>query len=247
MDGYSLSRQWFDWSFENPDKVTTNHCALYFFIIELCNRLGWKDKFGLPMEVTKEAIGIKNYRTYKNTLDDLVDWGFITIHQKSKNQYSATVIAIAENTKAKFKALSKAMQIPDINQSQSSVGIVKPINHKPKTFDNNIAQLNFRFIDFWELYDKKVGDKVKIEKVWIKLTEEERSIAMDHIPKYKISTPDKIWRKNPATYLNNKSFNDEIITTNGNNAGFSTKTTVNGKQAGYTMAANNFAIRVSEM
>ena len=40
MTGYELSRDWFDFCFENPDKVKPTHAALYFFAIEHCNRLG---------------------------------------------------------------------------------------------------------------------------------------------------------------------------------------------------------------
>jgi len=64
---------------------------------------------------------------------------------------------------------------------------------------------------FWNLYDKKVGDKIKLEKKWHSLKPGERTAAMLHIPKYKLSQPDKKYRKNPQTYLNNKSWNDEII------------------------------------
>lgn len=205
MDGYSLSRQWFEWCFENPEKVSPNHCALYFFIIEQCNRLGWKEKFGLPMEVAKEAIGIKNFRTYSKTFDDLVAWGFITVQQKSKNQYSATVVAIVKNTKAHTKALSKALSKQVQNQSQSTVCIDKPINNKPI----NLELLNISFDQFWNLYDKKKGSKDKCEKLWEKLTDEERQKAMDHIPVYQNEQPDKQFRKNPEGYLKDKRFNDE--------------------------------------
>ncbi len=133
MTGYDYARQWWDFAFENPEKVTPNHAALYFFCIEHCNRLGWKEKFGLPMEMAKEAIGIKNYRTYAKTFQDLIDWKFIKLIQKSKNQYSANVIALVENTKANTKALSKATQKHSQKHSQSIVGIDKPINLKPKT------------------------------------------------------------------------------------------------------------------
>ena len=34
---------------------------------------------------------------------------------------------------------------------------------------------------------------------------------MNHLPLYKKSQPNKKYRKDPATYLNNKSWNDEII------------------------------------
>ena len=48
MNGYELSRNWFDWCFENPEKIKPNHTALYFFAVEHCNRLGWKKKYGMP-------------------------------------------------------------------------------------------------------------------------------------------------------------------------------------------------------
>ena len=64
INGYNLSRDWFDFCFENPEKIAPAHTAVYFFVIEHCNRLGWKPKFGLPTMMTMEAIGIKNYRTF---------------------------------------------------------------------------------------------------------------------------------------------------------------------------------------
>jgi len=67
------------------------------------------------------------------------------------------------------------------------------------------------FEEFWILYDKKVGDKVKLEKKWSSLSKQEKEAAMHYIPKYKESQPDKKFRKNPETFLNNKSWNDEII------------------------------------
>ena len=70
LNSYQLSRTFFDWCFENPEKISPTHIAMYFFIIEHCNRLGWKEKFGLPTIMVKDAIGIRNFRTYTNTLND---------------------------------------------------------------------------------------------------------------------------------------------------------------------------------
>lgn len=66
------------------------------------------------------------------------------------------------------------------------------------------------FDDFWEAYDKKV-DRPRSERLWKKLKKEEKIQLMEYIPKYKDATPDKQYRKHPATFLNNKSWNDEII------------------------------------
>jgi len=74
-----------------------------------------------------------------------------------------------------------------------------------------IKYINIDFEIFWDLYDKKVGNKEKLKVKWERLTDEERELAMKHIPRYKQSQSDKQFRKDPQTYLNNKSFNDEIV------------------------------------
>jgi len=76
------------------------------------------------------------------------------------------------------------------------------------TINENI---NIDFEWFWNEYDKKIGDKQKLKKKWNKLTDEERQNAMNYLDLYKQSVPDKQFRKNPETFLNNKSWNDEII------------------------------------
>ena len=141
MDVFKLSRQWFDWSFENPELIKPNHTALYFFIIEQCNRLGWKEKFGLPTTMAKEAIGIKSYNTYIDTLNDLVAWGFITMIEKSKNQYSSNIVALSNFDIAHNKALDKALikhaskQSESTGESISSIDIQETI--EPETRNNS--------------------------------------------------------------------------------------------------------------
>lgn len=120
LSGYELSREWFDFCFENPDKINPNHSALFFFCIEHCNRLGWKSKFGLPTTMAMEAIGIKSYNTYIKTLNELIDLGFINLIQKSKNQYSSNIVALSKNNKALNKALDKALTKHLIKHSEST-------------------------------------------------------------------------------------------------------------------------------
>lgn len=128
ITGYELSRDWFDWCFENPDLISPNDTALYFFAIEHWNRLGQKEKFGLPTQMCMDAIGISNWRTFSKAFNNLVDWGFLKLITKSKNQYSATVIAIVKNTKANTKALTKATQKHVQKHSNSIAVIDKPNN-----------------------------------------------------------------------------------------------------------------------
>lgn len=158
LTGYDLSRNWFDWGYENPNTVSPNHTALYFFIIEHCNRLGWKEKFGLPTQMSMEAIGIKNWRTYKKTFDDLVHWGFIKVLEQSKNQYSATVIAIVKNTKPHTKALTKATQKHMQKQYKSIVDINKPINQRtiePNNLLSSPATTQEKKSEFWKKFVEK--------------------------------------------------------------------------------------------
>ena len=69
---------------------------------------------------------------------------------------------------------------------------------------------------FWNLYDKKTG-KEKCEPKWNRLSLNDQNLILGYIPKYKISQPDKKFRKNPETFLNNKSWNDELISETQNN------------------------------
>ena len=124
MNGYELSRKWFDFCFENPEKIRPPHTALYFFCIEHCNRLGWKERFGLPSTMTMEAIGIRSYNTFKKTLEDVIEFGFIDMVEKSKNQYSSNIIALSNFNKALDKALDRAIvkkEFCPIKKEQSTI------------------------------------------------------------------------------------------------------------------------------
>ena len=73
------------------------------------------------------------------------------------------------------------------------------------------------FSDFWNLYDKKVGSRDKIEKKWNSLSQKTKEQIIDYLPRYLEATPEKAYRKNPQTFLNNKSWEDEIILKTKNN------------------------------
>jgi hypothetical protein len=121
MDTFKLSKDFFDWGFENTDIVKPIHSAIYFFAIDKCNRLGWKEKFGFPSSHCMEAIGVRSYNTYKGALDDLVEWGFIEMIKKSRNQHTSNIIAISKYDKATNKALTKATAKHDTEQSESYI------------------------------------------------------------------------------------------------------------------------------
>lgn len=218
LTGYELSRQWFDFSFENPEKIKPVHTALYFFAIEQYNRFGGKEKFGFPSQMAMESVGVKNWRTYSKTLTDLVEWGFLNMIEKSSNQYSSNIIAIVKNTKATTKALDKALMNHSTEHSteqgqstvQSIVSIDKPtkqLNYKPT---KQLTTKRDLFFVFWKIYDLNKGQRNAIS-FWMDLTDEEIEKVFENVQDYIDSTPDKNFRAKPENYVLKKIFNDEIV------------------------------------
>jgi hypothetical protein len=210
INGYDLSRNWFNFCFENPELISPNHTAIFFFAVEHCNRLGWKRKFGLPTEMAKDAIGIKKHQTYIKYFNDIVDWGFFILIQKSKNQYSSNIISLNAPTK-NGKALDKAIirhgakQTESIGKSNSP--IVKQENkEEPLT-------INIEFDTFWNLYNKKQGDKKACQEKWLKLKDEEREKIISILPVWVKQFSEKQYQPFPATFLNQKRWNDELPAT----------------------------------
>ena len=68
------------------------------------------------------------------------------------------------------------------------------------------------FQRFWEAYGKQV-DKVKAMRAWAKLRPdiEMVNLLIERATKYRDATPDKTYRKHPATWLNGRCWEDEIV------------------------------------
>ena len=85
-------------------------------------------------------------------------------------------------------------------------------NDKPNSKPNENKQegkelKEVLFNDFWKIYDKQVERKKCLEK-FEKLKDEEIKLIFETLPNYIINTPDKQFRKNPATWINGKCWND---------------------------------------
>jgi hypothetical protein len=121
--GYKLIDTWFNFC-QQSSVVRPVHTALYLYCITLCNKLRWKEVYGLPTDFAMDCLGISSYKTYINTLNDLIEFGFITMHQRSKNQYTSNQIALVFFTEASPKQSRSTYQ--------SKVSIVKQL----KTYKN---------------------------------------------------------------------------------------------------------------
>ena len=85
---------------------------------------------------------------------------------------------------------------------------------KEKSSAKKEKETEYPFEIIWEMYGKKVGF-ARTEKRYEKVKECDRAKIFAHVPKYVASTPDVQFRKNFEVYLNQKSFNDQIIIKNG--------------------------------
>lgn len=120
--GYKLTKQWFDFCRSGTHIVRPIHTALYLYCVQLCNSLQWKINFGLPTDNTMNTLGIKNKETYYSTLNDLCQFGFVIMAEKSINQHTANIIRLPK----------KPISIPigtHVGTGVSTVPIVKRIKH----------------------------------------------------------------------------------------------------------------------
>lgn len=104
------------------------------------------------------------------------------------------------------------------NNTKSEAQDQAPVTSKAEPVEEiEITQLWPTFEDFWLEYDKKVGDRERITNKWNKLKATDKEAIMNYLPEYKKAQPDKKFRKNPETFLNNKTWNDELIYSTPNN------------------------------
>lgn len=149
MSGYELSRQWFDFLFENPDITNVSQTALYMWLIELNNRKGFSEKFVFNTEDACSYTGIKDRKTVWSALNKLTDFGFVTIISKATNQNQVTTISIINNKVNSNKCLDKAIRLynnytsegladkQQINSTTTSEGLAEPL-----AIVHSIKQLN---------------------------------------------------------------------------------------------------------
>ena len=120
FNGYELSNGWFEFLKNNASRVNTNHSALYMYIVHKANKFGWPNEFRLPSENSMHASGFNNYKSYKRTLDELIEFGVIELVTEAKNQHTATVIALVKMTEATTKAVPKQRPKQSIGNDQST-------------------------------------------------------------------------------------------------------------------------------
>jgi len=83
------------------------------------------------------------------------------------------------------------------------------IQEKEKEKEKGIINTS-EFERFWSAFDKKV-DRKKCFDIWGRIPVTKRNQIIDAANKYRISTPEARYRKNPLTWLRGECWNDEPI------------------------------------
>ena len=155
MNGYEATRAWYNFKFDNPSQVKHIHSDFYFYLLDQWNRLGQKKEFGLPTQMTMEALGIGSYNTYKKALNDLVDFGFVKIVSESKNQHQSKIVALSKIDKATDKALDKAT-IKATDKATDT--IIEQETIEQKTIEDIPTELDVCIDDKTAIYKKRIKD-----------------------------------------------------------------------------------------
>lgn len=222
---FEIIRDWLAFVPHEP-KAKPVHTALFLVIADKFNVHFYPKQLGIPTNYTMTSLNIGSYNTYKKALLELAEFGFIKITYRAKNQHMANRVELSFFDKAYDKARDKAY-----DKAYDKAG-AKPIDKAPdkptdsvinkELITNNSKPITvYSFDEFWNDYEKKVGKKEKVRAKFEKLSEEKRDKIKKHIPLYKQSEPNRKYRKNPETYLNNDGWEDEIIVHQPNVNGYS--------------------------
>ena len=146
-----------------------------------------------------KGISRQNVRTALARFEKL---GFLTI--QSTNQSSMITICNWESYQGLVNTSQPTNQ-PKANQDLTTNKNDK--NDKKKKVDHDFELF---YNQYHTIIEKPKTDRLGTFKKWEKLTLEERNKAIEMIPKYANSIPDKKYAIIARTYLDNKRFNDEF-------------------------------------
>ena len=82
-------------------------------------------------------------------------------------------------------------------------------NDKKVKNDKNEENNNGEFELVWSMYEKK-GNKKTSQNKFNNMTDTNKQLMAKHLPEYVKSTPNKQYRKNLETYINQECWNDEL-------------------------------------
>ena len=157
----------------------------------------------IPTLCAETGLSTSQIRT---SLNKLKLTGELTV----KSQAQGRMITIVEYNQ--YQADDRQADSPVAGESQTSdrpVTANKNLRTKElKKETNNLDDSEFENV--WIAYGKK-GNRKTSKAKFLKLSDAKREALTNHIPDYVFSTPEKQYRKNLETYINQECWNDEVI------------------------------------
>lgn len=117
-------------------------------------------------------------------------------------------LTLGENLMDKF--LEKFNEKQEEELTEKIISILESKGYKVTAPPKEVKD-EYTFERAWDLYGKKVGDKDRLKRKWNSMSKKNRKAAIEYIPLYVISKPDKQFRKNFQTFLNQRGWEDELI------------------------------------
>lgn len=181
----------------------------------LANRWGWtrkKARFFLQRLEKDEMLN--NKRDNRKSIITICNWGD---YQGSYANEETTEWTSEGQLKGTVNGTQKEQQKPTVIRGSKTGQVIHngQVEEQVKVYNNKECknEKNKYFDEFWNIYDKKV-DRSKALKLWNGLLETEIKQILEYVPKYKLATPDKQFRKDPATFLRNRSWENELPSLN---------------------------------
>lgn len=187
------------------NNISPIHISLYMALFMIWNECGFDTELSINRNDVMKLAKIGSANTYTTALKELTQYGYI-IYKPSFNPLIGSKVTIITFDKGSNKGADKGSVK---GSSKGSDTLSKQLNLLNE--ENNKTIITFDV--FWDLYEKKKGNRQKCEKKWEKLTHEERKKIIQTLPEFKKSTPDVTFRPFPETYLNGKRWEDELNNT----------------------------------
>lgn len=182
----------------------------YSYPVELLPALA--RRYNTTAEKIKTVVGNYNLFTIKNDtvfFSESLTRRMIPLEEKRKK--------LSEAGKRGNMIRWKSEDIPTLSPpdnsaiaTQSQVKESKVNKNNKYNGESNDSPIEFSFENVWEQYGKK-GNKKTSNAKWNRLSNTNKALALKHIPEYVKATPDKQYRKNFETYLNQEVWNDTIM------------------------------------
>lgn len=193
-------------------------------IIKLLSKLGWEG-YGLYWAIVERLRNEPDYtlecdydciafalRTHSDCIKSLVeDYDLFIIEDDifySESLLNRMKQKDERSEKARKSARKRWKRNANALRTHSEPNAIK--EKKVKESKVNKKKVNIDFSVFWDLYNKKVGDKSKVQKKWNNLKDIDRTKIMDTLPAFLKLIPDKQFQPFPMTYLNNRRWEDDL-------------------------------------